>query len=347
MDHRGAPPSYGAASAANDGTHLGRHDDGTPSLWANLIHLSYNMWRDAPLGKGDDLEHIVAQPYLRFDEVLWGEILDRMAAAGMNMVVLDLGDGVRYESHPELAVERAWTAEKLRDELAHARALGLEPIPKLNFSTAHDAWLGDYSRIVSTPRYYEVCGDLIMEVAALFDSPSLFHLGMDEETAEHQRHYQYAVMRQHDLWWRDLLLLVEAVEQAGSRAWIWSDYVWAHPDEFYRRMPRSVVQSNWYYEPEFAGERSGSEPEVYEYRRAHLAYVDMAERGYDQVPTGSNWSDPRNFGRTVEYCTRHIPPERLLGFLQTPWKPTLPECREHHLAAIEQVASARTAALMG
>jgi len=32
---------------------------------------------------------------------------------------------------------------------------------------------------------------------------------------------------------------------------------------------------------------------------------------------------------------------RLLGFLQTPWKPTLEACRAHHEAAITQVAAAR------
>ena len=79
-----------------------------------------------------------------------------MARAGMNMLVIDLGDGIRYESHPEIAVQGAWPPARLREELARLRALGLEPIPKLNFSTAHDAWLHDYSRMVSTPAYYKV-----------------------------------------------------------------------------------------------------------------------------------------------------------------------------------------------
>ena len=65
------------------------------------------------------------------------------------------------------------------------RALGIEPLPKLNFSTCHDAWLGPYSRMVSTPAYYDVCRDLIDEVAELFGGPRFFHLGMDEETAQH------------------------------------------------------------------------------------------------------------------------------------------------------------------
>jgi hypothetical protein len=297
-------------------------------LWGNLLHLSYNMWcdREAP----DESPYISARSYLRFDESLWNDLLVEMAKAGMNMVVIDLGDGVRYESHPEIAVRDAWPPERLRNELAKIRSLGMEPIPKLNFSAAHDAWLAEYSRCVSTPVYYAVCRDLIAEVIALFDTPRFFHLGMDEETPEHQRHYEYMVVRQHDLWWHDLYFYIEQVERGGVRPWVWSDYLWHHPDLFWQKMPRSVVQSNWYYVNDFR-------PEITEVR----AYLEMEERGYDQIPTGSNWSTPENFGLTVQFCREHIAPERLLGFLQTPWMPTLEERHAHHLAAIEQAARAR------
>ena len=49
------------------------------------------------------------QPYLRCDDRLWSDLTARMAAAGMNLLLIDLGDGVRYESHPEIAVANAWS----------------------------------------------------------------------------------------------------------------------------------------------------------------------------------------------------------------------------------------------
>lgn len=300
-----------------------------PLMWGSLLHLSYNMWSDRPAPEWN-LDYISYEPQLRFDESLWRDLLAGMAAAGMNLVVIDLGDGVQYDSHPEIAVRGAWSPSRLRHELAGIRALGLEPIPKLNFSTAHDAWLGPYARCVSTDAYYAVCRDLIAEVIDLFDHPRLFHLGMDEETAQHQQHYAYAVIRQDDLWWHDLLELVGQVEKGGSRAWIWSDYVWRHPDDFFRRMPRSVLQSNWYYGAEF-GE---AVPEV-------RAYLDLDARGYDQAPAGSNWSSDVNFERTVEFSRARLAPERLKGFLQTIWKPTLEPCRERHQNAVAQVMRAR------
>ena len=72
-------------------------------IWGNLLHLSYNMWSDRSV---PELERKFTcyKPFLRFDDRLWRDLLRRMAAAGMNMVVIDLGDGVRYESHPEIAV---------------------------------------------------------------------------------------------------------------------------------------------------------------------------------------------------------------------------------------------------
>jgi hypothetical protein len=300
-------------------------------IWANLLHLSFNMWEeaDAPIPRDESsrVRRILrirrARPYLRFDDALWNDLLLQMRAAGVNMVVLDLGDGVRYESHPEIAVRNAWTPSRLRRELASIRSLGLEPIPKLNFSTTHDAWLGPYARCVSTDAYYAVCRDLIEEVCRLFDRPRFFHLGMDEETAGHQRRALYAVMRQHDLWWHDLYFYLKQVEKGGARPWVWSDYVWHHPDEFFKKMPKSVLQSNWYYGKEFSRKIGYVK-----------AFLDLEAHGYDQVPTGSNWSDPANFPGLVRYCRRYVSPERLLGFLQTPWLPTLKPFRRAHLEAI-------------
>lgn len=242
-------------------------------IWALLVHLSFNMWgdREAPeAGK-----HWGYKPFLRFEDDVWSEVLDELVRAGINMVVLDLGDGVQYRSRPEIAVKGAWSTERLRAELKRLRQRGIEPIPKMNFSTAHDAWLGEYSRCVSTPRYYNVCRDLIAEAVELFDTPRFFHLGMDEETWEHQRTYAYAVVRQHELWWEDFRFLVKEVERHGVRPWIWSDYYWHHPEDFVKNMPRSVLQSNWYY---------GAE--MNEQDRAVSAYVELDKQGYEQIPTG-------------------------------------------------------------
>jgi hypothetical protein len=295
-------------------------------IWANLLHLSYNMWSDRS-EPAREANQTVYKPFLRCESDLWDEIIRAMAAAGMNMVVIDVGDAVRFDSHPEIAVKGAWTPARLRRELDKIRKLGIEPVPKLNFSTCHDAWLGPYSRCVSTDAYYGVCEDLIAETAALFEKPRFFHLGMDEETERHQRSLDYIVIRQFDLWWKDLYFLQGQVERAGCRAWVWSDYVWNHPDLFWKKMPKSILQSNWYYGTSFSKKLNYVK-----------AYLDLEAHGYDQVPTGSNWSSPVNFERTVRYAVKHIDPSRLKGFMQCSWRPTMKDYRPHQLEAVDQVA---------
>ena len=294
-------------------------------IYANLLHLSYNMWADREVPEWD-LKYISSEPYLRFDERLWNDMLQKMVEAGMNMVVIDLGDGVKYDSHPEIAVKNAWSVDKLKNELTKIRKMGLEPIPKLNFSTCHDTWLGDYSRMVSTPKYYDVCKNLIKEVIEIFETPRFFHLGMDEEIYQHQKHYRYVVIRQFDLWWNDLYFYFNQVEKNGVRPWIWSDYLWDHADTFFKKMPKSAVQSNWHYGLEFDGSKNPTK-----------AYLDLDAHGYDQIPTGSNWTYSENFGKTVHYCKQNLDSERLLGFCQTIWKPTVEECRERHEQGIDLV----------
>ena len=294
-------------------------------IWGNLLHLSFNMWEDwdAP---GKEMRSY--RPYLRFDEKLWNDLLIKMADNHLNMVVLDLGDGVQYKSHPEIPVENAWSIKKLKEELSKMRDLGLEPIPKLNFASSHDAWMGEYSKCLSTEKYYKVCADLIAEVSDIFDTPQFFHLGMDEEDTKNQKYYKYMVVRQFDLWWHDFLFLCDEVQKSGARPWIWSDYLWHHPDWFFEKMPKDVLQSNWYYGTTFGDDKMVE------------AYKQLEQHGYDQIPTASNHSNKVNFKMTVNHCTKQIQKKHLFGFLQTPWRPTIEEYRQHHMEAIEQVGAA-------
>jgi hypothetical protein len=157
---------------------------------------------------------------------------------------------------------------------------------------------------------------------------------MDEETAKHQQFNEYIVVRQADLWWHDFYFLVDQVTTCGCRPWIWSDYLWHHPEMFFKKMPKVVLQSNWYYRDKF--EKDVAEKDIVRVK----AYRDLEEHGYDQVPTGSNWTSDENFGMTVDYCKKVIDPQRLKGFMQTPWHPTLESLRQHHINSVDQVGRA-------
>ena len=304
----------------------------TDKIWGSLLHLSFNMWEDyySPTLKYDS----GYRSELELSETLWNDALRTMQEQGLNMVVVDLGNAIKYNSHPEIAVRNAWSPDRLRKELDKMRNMGLEPIPKLNFSTCHDAWLCEYSRMVSTDVYYSVCKDLIEEVALLFDKPRFFHIGMDEEVAEYQKTYNFAIVRQNELWWSDFYFYVSEVERNGSRAWIWSDYAWHQPDLFFKNMPKSVLQSNWYYGTDFETEKD--KPYI-------KLYHQLEENGFDQIPASGYYriGHEKNMFSTVEYCEKTIDSLRLFGFLQTHWMITLEKNREMLLRGIRLIGEAK------
>jgi len=293
---------------------LTQSENNEPKIWAMLLHLSVNMWRKY-------------YKDLQFDESVWNAALNKMVESDLNMIVMDLGDGIVYDSHPEIAVNNAWSTSRLKEELKKIRDMGLEPIPKLNFSTGHDAWLKDYGRMVSSKKYYDVCRALIEEVTYLFDSPRFFHLGMDEEKEQYQSPENYMIIRLNQVYWGDIYFLISEVFKNGSRPWIWQDYIRTHLEDFARHMPKSVLQSNWYNRSNFG------KP----YNSSVQAYLNLEELGYDQLPGGSNFYEGTDdcFISNVKFCTEHIADERLYGFIQSPWKYTTEENRSHLLRSIE------------
>ncbi len=290
-------------------------------IWGFMIQLGHNMWSESPLfgePKPEDVDKY-AQPFNRTDVKVWNEITEYYAKKGANLVLIDLGEGLQYPSHPELAVKGSWSPERMKEEIVRLKGLGLEPIPKLNFSACHDAWLKEYSRMVSTSTYYRVTRDLICETAELFSNPPLFHLGMDEENYGNQRSYDYAVIRSGDLWWSDLDRLFDACNSVGARPWVWSDVIWSHPEEFSARMPREVLQSNWYYGTGFEPDESGR------YNRDLESFLELDELGFEQVPTGSNWERAHNMEQLAAFCDEHLSRENLAGFMMAPWCFTIPK----------------------
>lgn len=320
-------------------------------IWAMFLPFGRNMWSDVPVpcwGTNDGstpekrkrLLGVCAADYLRFDEKAWRTVVDQTVAAGVNMIVMDVGEGLAYPSHPELWVKGSWASDRVRDEVRRCRSLGIEVIPKLNFSASHDTWLKEYHRMLSTPKYYQVCADVLKDAYEAFDRPRLIHLGYDEETAGHQKYYGYCAVRQGDLWWHDFLRLEGLVEKLGARPWIWSDYCWKHAEEFKQRMPKSVLQSNWYYDAVFPPRKLEN---AYQERWIG-GYRTLTEGGFDQVPCGSICKSVESLPNTVRYCRDLIPPEHLKGFLMAPWKGAiLPGCEPAYQCAADAVVAARKA----
>lgn len=311
-------------------------------MWATLVHLGYNMWGDQVHRYIPRVLTHLSTDVMRVDEERWAEYTATLAANGCNTLVIDVGEALRYESHPELAIEGSWSREKLQAELARLRGLGFtEIIPKLNFGAGHDTWLKQYDHMLSSRVYYEVTKDLITEALEVFDTKHI-HLGMDEEQYRFQnpKRRGLAIVRRGGAWWRDLYHLVECAEKQNARAWVWSDPMWYNPEEFVAKMPKSVIQCNWYYGDRFDG-ADVNLPGDHHSNCLHCFEL-LDRHGFDQMPTGSNcYGAEENLKGLTKFCAARLDPDRFLGLLDAPWGSVRRQAAERHDRSATHLGEAR------
>lgn len=321
-------------------------------IWSLYATLGRNMW-------------YTEYPNIDTEDEAWNIIVDAAELTGINQIVLDLGEGVQYGSHPELAKSGAWTRQRVRAEVKRCKEKGIELIPKLNFSATHHLWLGEYRRMMSTPTYYRVCRELITEVYDLFDKPRFIHLGMDEEgDPQFFDRLEMVAYRRGELIWHDLQYLCDCVRDCGTTPWIWADLCLEYPEEFRKRVGKDVMLSPWnynalrpeHYTPIASKQRHidyyGKEP----YKSMNLTYVEeepfctrfmaqaapAARDGYKIVPCVSTWAECEyNTDDNAWYFKENAPAENLAGFMTAPWKHTTMENVDEIIRSMELLKEAR------
>jgi len=328
--------------------------------WGILVHLGMNMWGDAK-----------AQKELHFDMDVWNKIVDRCVEKGIDTILLDVGEGICFHSHPEIGIEGSWTPEKATAEVRRLKKLGISLVPKLNFSTVHDAWLGIYERMVSTPVYYQVCRDLIHEIYEIFDHPEYIHLGMDEETAKHadDPDYTYVALRFGDLWIHDAKYLYECVKETGAKCHMWQCTFVEYGDAVYNALPNDIVigsshyyshkKENWHR----ISEQSEREKEYYATRfvKRHgysIEYIEedpvvakkmegrrvMMQKGYHIMIVTTNLFTKTNEIDEAEHIKEAYTKEQealVDGFMACPWLKTVKENEAGILEQIDLLAKAK------
>lgn len=318
-------------------------------IWALFVNLSFNMWKTHYDG-------------IVWDEELWKHILKTSSDSGINTIVLDVGDGVKYSRHPEISLPDAWDRKRISEEIKRCEDSGIKLIPKLNFSTTHSLWLGDYHRMTSSSVYYKVVKELIEELYEMFQAPKYIHIGMDEENGKFASAYDYVVYRQEELLINDISYICDAVKTLGATPWMWIDPLFNHTDKFSKCIPpEDVVLSPWYYlcfrkehytpvesldnYRETEHYKNGYKylediPEKVEFRQKVLPLMD---KGYRYIPCGSNWwHTGRNMHDLVEYFKNGTPnDEQILGYMTAPWKETQMSEKDEFDEAIAELKFAK------
>jgi len=183
-----------------------------------------------------------------FDLDLGLEVVDALAQVGLNLLVIDCADGVRYRSHPELARPYSVPMAHLEQLVQRAEERGLEVVPKLNFSQSHlhrhNDWFRPYHYLFDNDEYWRLAFELVDELLQVCRPRRYFHVGMDED---HDRaHSQYV---------EAILTLHSGLQERGLRTIIWNDSAHkgralVHAEKSLvaeQHIPRDVVQAVWDY----------------------------------------------------------------------------------------------------
>jgi hypothetical protein len=248
-----------------------------------------------------------------FDLDVGLRLIDAMAEAGMNVLMIDPKDGVRYATHPELSRPYSQDIGVLSKLAERAAGHGIEVAIKLNFSQSaahqHNHWFRPHHKLFDSPDYWKLAFEVIDELVGIVKPGRFFHIGMDEDHDRSYRQYVEAIKTLH-----------AGLSERRLRTLIWNDSAchWPtaeiHRDkslEGERDLPRDVIQVLWDY-----GNWDPAAP-----RR-------IREAGFDL------WGAP---GGTPELVAQMR--DRLLeiggtGILLTHWTPCIPSQAEKLLQLI-------------
>lgn len=290
-------------------------------MWVYMIQLGSNMWCKPGQRTGFAEKEHEYHDFLQTEKDIWRKVTDFLPKCGFNTLLIDIGEGIKLDSHPELAVSGSWDKEEIRQELKRLREIGLTPIPKYNFSCAHNAWMKEYSYMVGTDTYYQVCKDIIEETIEIFDTPEFFHLGLEEEDyAGGQRHFPIATIRAPYKLLEDANALFRVCLDKGVRPWIWAEKKsvegFGGEEGFKNNIPKEVLISNWAY-------LNFTDP----YAAEKIKYYNkFDEWGYEQIPTFSTFYFRGNARQTMRYCKEAIKEENVRGYCAAPWQRTTELC---------------------
>ena len=285
------------------------------TLRVYAVHLTTNLYSDRKEICYSEGYRLVEHPYrpeITKDPACLRLVTEHAAKEGYNAILLQVGDALIYDTHPEIALPGAWTKAELKAELEAIRALGMEVIPMLNFSAAHDVWMGEYAYAVSTPGYYKLCEDLIGELCELFGSPRFFHLGMDGENSKDQENLDYAVVRGNKLFSHDLRFLIACCKAHGATPWLFADFAGEYPKDFLEAVPKDALlsanQVNFrYHHPS-------------DHAPTEQALLDAMKLGYERiVPSLTCFENDRVPGVQMDLMKEHAPKEQIVGYLSNPY----------------------------
>ena len=241
-----------------------------------------------------------------------------------NTVVMEVEEGLLFESHPELSTPKGLTKNQMKEIVEFAKQHFLAVIPEIQSLGHCGYWLfrkdtkylnlaenpkKPYNYDPSKPAIYELLFDLYNEVIEIFE-PEYFHIGHDEvattlgtsSTAKGREPWEwfvYDVTKLHDFFaergiktmmWGDMLLYLKNMD--ASRG--------GPPMNIYKaldKIPKDIIICDWHYAPRksypslnYFQERGFQVIAVPWYKKENIFYfAKEAVRGDALGIIGSTW----------------------------------------------------------
>jgi len=267
-----------------------------PKVKALLIHMTHYD----PSWCKDNRKETEA----KFDLETALQLVEEMKGVGLNTLIVDIEDGVKYESHPELTRHYSVEMEELVTLVTACRENGIEFIPKLNFSKSgrnvHDKWLSPHWDLLNfiplRNEYFKVAFEVMDELIEKCGPFKYFHIGMDED---HHRSLNQFVT--------DIIYLHDYLESKNIKTVVWNDGCYrnrnviaeVHADKCMAAaplLPNDIIHVFW------------------DYDIAHKGLIkEIKDMGFDV------WVAPGNNPENIKNWAEIMKTEGGSGFLLTNW----------------------------
>ena len=296
-----------------------------------VLYLGSNFWAQKDATFPLDPEEFIYRDKLFCDKTTWDAVVKKLPEFKIDTLVIALGEGVVYPSHPEIAIEGSWKTEDFKNELKKIRDMGIRVIPYNNFLPYHNAWMGEYCYMAGTHAYYDFCCDIVRDVIDMFDTPEMFHLGLGSEGYNSKYYtsdsHNFTVLFARHIMCEYANMLFDVCREKGVRPWIWADRKSIDGfggDEYFKaHIGRDVLLSASFNEnpigmyikdgKTFVGDSVSPEA---------LHYNKLSEWGYTQIPAITRRIHPASPQTVMEYTS--LTCDNIDGFIMQTLALTVP-----------------------
>jgi len=205
-------------------------------------------------------------------------ILDIACDAGFNVIVVQLANGIKLESAPQLIRKGAWDKQELVEFIRQATECGIEVVPEIKLLTHQEKFFQGhfpdlmYNAVTYDPRddaVYEMVNAVLDEIVGVM-RPRAVSIGHDEVVGWNEAHARKHLadgetMLPAQLFLQDVLRLHRHLVDLKVEVWMWGDMLIA-PDEAPRmvasylhgsapgygqavrdQLPKDIVICDWHY----------------------------------------------------------------------------------------------------